>query len=160
MPCLCKQCRSWLVGFCTTDLDLHCLSLEFVATTWIKLSDWLKTRSGCGINFFSRAGVIISGVLYTGVKRMHYLFRICPQFITYNSKKAETGGWEIRNSLGALHADDSKIKYSNIRGAVLLFYSWFLDISIVYFWIANRIIMDIQNVCLIFQNWIMDIQRL
>ena len=39
----------------TTDLDLHCLHFvchlecELLSTTWIKKSDWLKIRSGCGI---------------------------------------------------------------------------------------------------------------
>ena len=44
---------SWLLKK-PTDLDLHCLSLicEFISTTWIKYSDWLKIRSGCGTLFF------------------------------------------------------------------------------------------------------------
>ena len=38
-----------------TDLDLHCLSsaCEFVLTTWIKQSDWLKIKSGCDILIYS-----------------------------------------------------------------------------------------------------------
>ena len=50
MPCLCKECSSRLVGF-WTDLDLHCLSLSMYICSnfWIKWSDWLKLRNGCGI---------------------------------------------------------------------------------------------------------------
>ena len=42
-----------------TDLDLHWVCTcchpvcEFVSTTWIKLSDWLTIKSGCGILIYS-----------------------------------------------------------------------------------------------------------
>ena len=53
VPCLCKQCRSRSVGFwrliCTV-----CHSLcEFIATIWIKWSDWLTVRNGRGILIYS-----------------------------------------------------------------------------------------------------------
>ena len=50
MQCLWKQCRSRSVGFWRSQLIwiytvCHC---EFVSTTWIQQSDWLKIRSRCG----------------------------------------------------------------------------------------------------------------
>ena len=57
IPCLCKQCRSRSVGFWRSQLIRICtVSLQvckFVSTTWIKYSDWLKIRSGCGILIYS-----------------------------------------------------------------------------------------------------------
>ena len=56
IPCLCKQCRyrsvdfrSQLIWICTVCHSVY----EFVSTTWIKLSDWLKVRNGHGILIFS-----------------------------------------------------------------------------------------------------------
>ena len=51
IPCLCKQCfwRSQLIWICTV---CHYVC-EFIATIWIKWSDWLKIRSGSGILIYS-----------------------------------------------------------------------------------------------------------
>ena len=55
--CLCKQYRSRSVGFWRSQLIWICTVChyvcEFVSTTWIKLSDRLKIRSGCGILMYS-----------------------------------------------------------------------------------------------------------
>ena len=57
MPCLCKQCRSRSVGFFRSQLTWICTVChsvcEFISTTWIKLSDWLKIRSGRGLLIYS-----------------------------------------------------------------------------------------------------------
>ena len=57
IPCLCKQCRSRSAGFFRSQLDWICtvcqLESEFVTTTWIKESDWLKIKSGRGILIYS-----------------------------------------------------------------------------------------------------------
>ena len=41
--------RSQLIWICTVCHSVF----EFVSTTWMKLSDWLKIRSGCGILIYS-----------------------------------------------------------------------------------------------------------
>ena len=55
--CLCKHCRSRSVGFWRSQLIWICTVChwvcEFIATIWIKQSDWLKIRSGCGILIYS-----------------------------------------------------------------------------------------------------------
>ena len=57
IPCLCKQCRSRSVGFWRSQLIWICtvchLVCEFISTIWIKESDWLTIRSGCGILILS-----------------------------------------------------------------------------------------------------------
>ena len=57
IPCFCKQCRSRLVGFWRSQLIWICTVChqicEFIATIWIKQSDWLKIRSRCGILIYS-----------------------------------------------------------------------------------------------------------
>ena len=53
IPCLCKQCRARSVGFWRSQLIWICTVChsvcEFISTIWIKESDWLIIRSGCGI---------------------------------------------------------------------------------------------------------------
>ena len=51
IPYFCKQCRSRsvLIWICTV---CHSVCV-FVSTSWIKLSDWLKIRSGCCILIYS-----------------------------------------------------------------------------------------------------------
>ena len=55
MPCLSKQCtcRSRSVGFWRSQMIWICTVChqicEFLSKTWIKKSDWLEIRSGCGI---------------------------------------------------------------------------------------------------------------
>ena len=52
--CSCKQCRSRSVGFFRSWIYTVCHSVcEFVATNWIKQSDWLKIRSWWGILIYS-----------------------------------------------------------------------------------------------------------
>ena len=50
--CICQQCRSRSVGFWRSQLIWICTvchsECEFISTIWIKYSDWLKIRSGCG----------------------------------------------------------------------------------------------------------------
>ena len=57
MPCLCKQCRFRSVGSWRSQLIWICtichLVFEFISTTWIKQSDWLKIRNGHGILIYS-----------------------------------------------------------------------------------------------------------
>ena len=52
-----KQSRSRSVGFWRSQLIWICTvchqEYEFIATIWIKLSDWLKIKSGCGIFIYS-----------------------------------------------------------------------------------------------------------
>ena len=53
IPCICKQCRSRSVGFWRSQLiwiyTVCCSVCEFISINWIKESDWLTVRSGCGI---------------------------------------------------------------------------------------------------------------
>ena len=55
--CFWKQCRSRSVGFWRSQLIWICAvcpwECEFISITWIKLSDWLKIRSGRGIFIYS-----------------------------------------------------------------------------------------------------------
>ena len=55
--CLCKQCRSRSVGFWRSQLiwiyTVWHLVCEFVLTSWIRQSDWLKVTSGHGILIYS-----------------------------------------------------------------------------------------------------------
>ena len=57
MTSLCKQCRSRSVGFFRSQLIWICtvchLVCEFILTTKIEQSDWLKIRSGHGILIYS-----------------------------------------------------------------------------------------------------------
>ena len=57
IPCLCKQCRSRSVGFWRSQLIWICTVchsvFEFISTTWIKQSDWLKIGNGRGISIYS-----------------------------------------------------------------------------------------------------------
>ena len=57
IPCLCKQFRSRSVGFWRIQMIWICTichSLcEFISTIWIKESDWLTIRNGCGILIYS-----------------------------------------------------------------------------------------------------------
>ena len=57
IPRLCKQSRSRSVGFWRSQLIWICTVWhwisEFISTTWIKLFDWLKIGSGCGILIYS-----------------------------------------------------------------------------------------------------------
>ena len=57
IPCLCKQCRSRSVGFWRSQLIWICTVchsvFEFISTTWIKQSDWLKIGNGHGILIYS-----------------------------------------------------------------------------------------------------------
>ena len=57
MSCLCKHCRSRSVGFFRSQLIWICTVYhevcEFLSTIWIKWSDWLKIRNGCGIIIYS-----------------------------------------------------------------------------------------------------------
>ena len=57
IPCLCKPCRSRSVGFWRSQLIWICTvchyACEFIATIPIKLSDWLKIRSGHGNLIYS-----------------------------------------------------------------------------------------------------------
>ena len=57
IPCLCKQCSSRSVGFWRSQLIWICtvchLVCEFIATIRIKVSDWLKIKSGRGILIYS-----------------------------------------------------------------------------------------------------------
>ena len=70
IPCLCKQCRSRSVGFWRSQLIWICTVwhsvCEFVSTTWIKQSDWLKSRSGCGILIDSAWRVKGNGYTFKG----------------------------------------------------------------------------------------------
>ena len=69
-PCFCKQWRSRSVGFWRSQLiwiSTVCRSIyEFMSTIWIKLHDWLKIRSGCGILIYSAGQEL----------KMHYL-KLC-----------------------------------------------------------------------------------
>ena len=53
----CKLCRSRSVGFWWSQLIWICtvchLISKLIATIWIKQSDWLKIRNGCGILIYS-----------------------------------------------------------------------------------------------------------
>ena len=53
----CKQCRSRSVGFFRSQLIWICTVChqvcKFITKIWIKLSDWLKIRSGCGFLIYS-----------------------------------------------------------------------------------------------------------
>ena len=74
IPCLCKQCRSRSVGFWRSQLIWICTVCHyvcmissvshyvcvFIATIWIKQSDWLKIRSGRGILIYSTGQGLIS----------------------------------------------------------------------------------------------------
>ena len=57
VPCFCKQCRSRSVGFWRRQMIWICTVChqvcEFVSKIWIKKSDWLKIRNGCGILIYS-----------------------------------------------------------------------------------------------------------
>ena len=57
IPCLCKQCRSRSVGFWRSQLIWICTVChqvcEFISTIGIKLSNWLKIRSGRGSLIYS-----------------------------------------------------------------------------------------------------------
>ena len=57
IPCLCKQYRSRSVGFFRSQLIWICTVCysvcKFLSTIWIKESDWLTIRSGCGILIYS-----------------------------------------------------------------------------------------------------------
>ena len=57
IPCLCKQCRARSVGFFRSQLIWLCTVchsvFEFISTTWIKQSDWLKIGNGPGILIYS-----------------------------------------------------------------------------------------------------------
>ena len=57
MPWLWRQCRSRSFGFSRSQLIWICTvchsEFKLVSTTWIKLSDWLKTRSGHSIFIYS-----------------------------------------------------------------------------------------------------------
>ena len=72
IPCLGKQCRSRSVGLKATDLDLHCYpEWEFISTIWIKQSDWLTIRSGCGILIYSAGQGLIHCIIPTNSVRLH-----------------------------------------------------------------------------------------
>ena len=58
IPCICKQCRSRSVGFWRRSQLIWICTVcqavcEFILTTWIKESDWLTNRNGCGILIYS-----------------------------------------------------------------------------------------------------------
>ena len=56
-PCLSKQCRSRPVGFWRSHQIWICTVChkvcEFIASIWIKQSDWLKIKCGCDILIYS-----------------------------------------------------------------------------------------------------------
>ena len=61
MPCFCKQCksvgfwRSQLIWICTVchSVWIYIIQYEFISRIWIKESDWLTIRNGCGILIYS-----------------------------------------------------------------------------------------------------------
>ena len=53
MPCPCNQSRSRSVGFWRKICTVCHISCEFISTTSIKKSNWLKIRSGCDIIIYS-----------------------------------------------------------------------------------------------------------
>ena len=76
IPCLCKQCRSrsvgffsWLIWICTVCHSVF----EFISTTWIKQSDWLKIGNGRGILIYSAGQGLTTPLpihpLLSGVKK-------------------------------------------------------------------------------------------
>ena len=74
----CKQCRSRSVGFWRSQLIWICTVChqvcKFITKIWIKLSDWLKIRSGCGFLIYS-AGQGLRDNEVLKVSWLHHWFR-------------------------------------------------------------------------------------
>ena len=87
ISCLCKQCRARSVGFWRSQLIWICTVwhsvCEFIATTWIKPSDWLKIRSGHGILIYSTwQGLRVKGIY--GKSFIWYIWNVLKFYLIRN----------------------------------------------------------------------------
>ena len=104
----CKQCKARSVGFWRSQLIWICTvchqECKFVATIWIKQSDWLKIKSGHGILIYSAGQGLISVKTHCQVLgrhvnpcRDHFLARFCDILAFFCKKSHQNSRSEKKN---------------------------------------------------------------
>ena len=83
IPCLCKQFRSRSVGQLIWIYTVCHSVCEFVSTTWIKQSDWLKYKNGRGILIYSEGqGLKLAHMIQYFQSNWNW-YKICVKVLLY-----------------------------------------------------------------------------